>query len=228
VTSKVVFVTGALHPSIHRLTGICRMKSSGDHFDPSRSCAKKTRLAKQNQPLHASLRSTPTLTLSALLFPSRSALMSGVLTHREAPTPTDPAASPPPRRDPWSRSKIHSPPARSTEVVRPCCRGLGGSPPPGHGALPTPGGALSHPNDRAPPTPVVMVLLAHHPLPLPPSQVRHWWQWCSCAAARRRLRARRLESTGPGFSSPMLKIYVLGVSIVSKVCCSCFLWMLQK
>ena len=52
---------------------------------------------------------------------------------------------------------------RSMEVARRCCRGVGGSPLPRRGALPTPGGALSHPDDRAPPTLAAMALL----IPIP-------------------------------------------------------------
>jgi hypothetical protein len=37
--------------------------------------------------------------------------------------------------------------ARSMEVARRCCRGVGGPPPPLRGALSTPGDTLSHPDD---------------------------------------------------------------------------------
>jgi hypothetical protein len=46
--------------------------------------------------------------------------------------------------------------------------------------------------------------------------------------ARCRLRSRWLESTCLGFRYTMLQMYVSGVSFVSKVCCSCFLWTLEK
>jgi hypothetical protein len=62
-----------------------------------------------------------------------------------------------------------------------------------------------------------------HPPLSPLSQACYGRRWCSCAVARRQLRPRRLESTNPGFPSPMLQMYI---SVVSKVCCRCFLCML--
>jgi hypothetical protein len=72
---------------------------------------------------------------------------TNVLPHREPSMSAEPAA-------------LFPTLARSMEVVRRCCRGVCGSPPPWCGALTTPGGALSHPGDRAPP-------------PSPPSQGRY-------------------------------------------------------
>jgi hypothetical protein len=116
-------------------------------------------------------------------------------------------------------SEIYGARTRYMEVMRQCCKGVGGSPP-------TRSGALSHPGDWAPPTPTGHGVPRLYPTPSPPSQARYWWrwwQWCSRVSARRRLQPQRSESIGPVFSSPMLHMYVSSVSVVSDVCCNCFI-----
>jgi hypothetical protein len=135
-------------------------------------------LEKQNQPYTP--RSTPALTSFVLLISCRSAPTPGILPYREPPMAADPATLSPTWRDPWSKSEIHSPPTRSMEVTRWCCREVDDSPP-WRGALPTLGDVVSHPSDRAPPTPVAMALLVSHPPPSPPSQAQYWRRWWSCA-----------------------------------------------
>jgi hypothetical protein len=74
-------------------------------------------------------------------LPHSGALLShpSVLTHQEHPTTAESVAFSP------HLSKIHGARARSMEVARWCCRGVGGF-------APLRCGALSHPSDRARPT----------------------------------------------------------------------------
>ena len=157
----------------------------------------------------------PTLTPSALLIPGCSAPTSSVLVHREPPMLADPAGA---------RSTCLY--ARSMEVARRCCRGVGDLPPPHRSAHPTP---------------------ARHPLsPRRPSSSRTQWPWHSSPLIPHRRRqakpgivsdVARAPPLAPALTagidqaklpSPMLQMYVSGVLVVSKVCYSCFLWMLQK